>query len=209
MQRPMKQTKSTTVTRQDTPERLNDLRGVGSALVNGTGQAFEDIGTGIFEQLFNLPSADDGTFLPRREQKQEQTIENKPPAVNKMVNKIDIFSFRETSEKQQIEQYLQQIRELTTTIKKSGNAPMDQMRDIEKMTLENWTDKPGVYHIRFLEIIISLLKLINKKISNSNTWLDAMVSKKQKRGSAFLSRSKKMGTSYFLSEELKLTRNTG
>jgi hypothetical protein len=68
-------------------------------------------------------------------------------------------------------------------------------------------EKLGVYHVRFLEIILKILQSIKLKINESGTWLEAMRSKRAKRGSAFMANSKKKGTQYSMSQELTLTRS--
>ena len=45
------------------------------------------------------------------------------------------------------------------------------------------------------------------KTGESRTWMQALMSKKAKRGSAFAARSKKQGTAYSMSQELSNSRN--
>ena len=67
--------------------------------------------------------------------------------------------------------------------------------------------KPGVYHVRYLELLLSFLQGVKAKVGEAKTWLMAIQSKRAKRGSAFAVRSKKQGTQYSLSQELSTARN--
>jgi hypothetical protein len=68
-------------------------------------------------------------------------------------------------------------------------------------------EKPGIYHVRFLEIIVNVLRALRAKINESSTWMQALTSKKKKRGSLFAVRAKKKGTQYSLSQELSSARS--
>ena len=81
------------------------------------------------------------------------------------------------------------------------------MRDIEKFTMDTLTEKPGIYHVKFLEIVLQILRTMRMKTGESRTWMQALMSKKAKRGSAFAARSKKQGTAYSMSQELSNSRN--
>lgn len=109
--------------------------------------------------------------------------------------------------KKQIKELIELIRKEIEVIQKTNQAIISEIKDIANLTLNQQIEKPGIYHVRFLEIVFNLLKQIRAKIGDSKTWLTALLSKKKKRGSLFLSRSKKLGTQYSLSQELQLTRS--
>ncbi len=122
-----------------------------------------------------------------------------------------VFNFREHYEKESVQHEIQQlqqaIRQEIEAIKKSGTDLSHEVRQIDKLTVEDMPNKVGVYHVRFLEVMLSLLRSVREKIGDSKTWLQAMISRKQKRGSLFAVRSKKMGTQYSLSQELQSARS--
>lgn len=125
--------------------------------------------------------------------------------------KETVFNFREHYEREnvqrQIQELMQQIKLEIEEVKKADASLLQEVRDIEKMSVEALPAKAGIYHVRFLEILLSLLRTVRSKISESKTWLEAMMSKKKKRGSLFATRSKKMGTQYSLSQELQSARS--
>jgi hypothetical protein len=106
----------------------------------------------------------------------------------------------------QIDQLICEIRKEITAIKQSKKALMSEVENIEKVILQTSSEKPGVYHVRFLEILLSFLKVLRTKVGEAKTWLAAMMTKKKKRGSLFLALSNKKGTQYSLSSELQTAR---
>lgn len=121
------------------------------------------------------------------------------------------FSYQEHYEgvvvKDEIQKLIEQIREEIKLIKKADKTFLNQVKDIEKITIDSLPEKPGIYHVRFLETVLGMLRALRLKVGESKTWLDALKSKKAKRGSAFLVRSKKKGTQYSLSNELSSARS--
>ncbi len=67
--------------------------------------------------------------------------------------------------------------------------------------------KPGIYHVRFLEKIKQLLKIIREKLEDSKTWLKLATSKKKAKG--YWGMYKKKGTSFGLSGERVVSTQTG
>lgn len=125
--------------------------------------------------------------------------------------KETVFNFREHYEREnvqrQVQELMQQIKREIEEVKKADASLLQEVRDIEKMSVEALPAKAGIYHVRFLEILLSMLRTVRSKIGESKTWLEAMMSKKKKRGSLFATRSKKMGTQYSLSQELQSARS--
>ena len=111
--------------------------------------------------------------------------------------------------KKQVEKLMAEVRQEIKALKKANQSFEAKMKDIERIALQSIPKNPGIYHVRFFEIILKILKSMRAKIGESRTWLEALSSKKKKRGSLFAFRAKKKGTRYSLSEELKLTRQTG
>lgn len=108
---------------------------------------------------------------------------------------------------QEIQHLVEEIRREVKEIKARGEGLNAEVEQIEKVTLQSLPDKPGVYHIRYLEIVLSFLRGLKAKVGEARTWLMAMQSKKAKRGSAFAVNAKKKGTQYSLSQELSNARS--
>lgn len=137
-------------------------------------------------------------------------IESKKPS-SQQRQEFSIFNYQRYYEqevvKKEIKELVDQIRSEIELIKKADSSLLQEVKDIQKTTLESLPEKPGIYHIRFFEIILSILRSLRAKIGESKTWLQAMVTKKKKRGSLFVFRAKKKGTLYSLSQELQLARS--
>lgn len=166
---------------------------------------FADVGKGVFEQLL-------GQYETAQEKDAalEQQIEQQPPESQVRVEGGTLFNFRDVEEDRQmkeIKELIEQIRQEVKMIKKADNALMSEVSDIEKLTIDTLPEKPGIYHVRFLEVVLKVLELLRSKINESGTWMEALMSKKAKKGSAFAATSKKKGTQYSMSQELSNARS--
>jgi len=134
---------------------------------------------------------------------------NKPAAGQR--REFSIFSYQNYYEKEvvkkQIKELTEQVKKEISYLKKADTALAADIKDIERLALESLPEKPGIYHVRFLEIILRILRSLREKVGESRTWLSAMVSRKKKRGSLFAALSKKKGTQYSLSQELTNARS--
>ena len=169
-----------------------------------------------YESLKNSPTAG---FLDRvmgssydEDEAMEQLIAQQEKGADKPAKKeSSIFSYNEYHEREivrrQITEITDQIKKEVVALKNTESALMQEVKDIEKEVINPLPEKPGVYHIRFLELILNMVRTIRLKMGESRTWLDAMTSKRKKRGSLFAARSKKMGTQYSLSQELQTSRS--
>lgn len=121
-----------------------------------------------------------------------------------------LFSYNQYYEQEvvrrQIKELIELIRKEIQLIKQADKSLLAEVKDIEAISLNEIPAKPGIYHVRFFEILLRILRTVRAKIGESKTWLQAMISKKKKRGSLFAFLSKKKGTQYSLSQELQLTR---
>jgi hypothetical protein len=173
-----------------------------------TKNSFKKIGSDVFDQLFgrdkgNTPN--DEHLFQHESSKERKINRSFTPQFGK--ESVNVFSWREQEERkeiQQLKELIQMIKQEVELIKKQDSSLMSEVQDIEKLTLQSLPEKSSVYHIRFLEIILGFLKSLRAKIGESQTWLEALKSKKQKRGSAFKKLSQEKGTQYSLSQEFSV-----
>jgi len=168
-----------------------------------TVDSIKEIGTGLFDQLMSSES-----IVEQSPDYRQEVKEQKKSAMN--LERGTLFSFREQEEGRQIDeikQLIEAIRREVQGIKQADASLMQEVKDIEKLTIDSMPESLGIYHLRFLEIVLKILQSLRLKIGESNTWMQALVNKKAKRGSAFAVRSKKSGTQYSLSQEHQVTRN--
>ncbi len=128
---------------------------------------------------------------------------------------FDLSTHRETVEnprklaelKQEMTQLTDEIKGEVAQIRCLSQSLNSEAEEISKVTLQSLPEKPGVYHIRYLEILLSFLRGLRQKVGEARTWMSATQTKKAKRGSAFVVRSKKSGTQYSMSQELQTARS--
>lgn len=160
-------------------------------------------GAGIFDGIFGTSDyqpASENFGFPQAEHKQQ-------PARRE----FSLFKYQEYYEDTIVKRKIKELTELLTKeieyLKRADASMRAEVKEIEALTLQASPDKPGIYHVRFLEIVLQILRSLREKIGESRTWLQAMVSKKKKRGSLFSVRSKQKGTQYSLSQELQSARS--
>lgn len=187
---------------------LETLQDLGSGMVKKTASQFGDIGAGMLDQLLgNYDSWEEeekkNTSSHAKEQEQQK---------QKSKQEGNVFNFKDRYEKEivqnEIKQLLEQIRQEIRMIKNADKSLLHEVKDIEKLSLESMPEQTGVYHVRFLEFVLNILRSVRAKVNESRTWLEAMQTKRKKRGSLFASLSKKKGTQYSLSQELQASRST-
>lgn len=182
---------------------LETLRDLGSSTVKNTFDSVSSIGGGMLDQFFGGIEDDDENeaFNPK-------PLETKKPAGKKGVELFNYTQYSETTLiKQKIAELTDLIKKEIDYLKKDNSSLLNEVKDVEKLTLNDLPEKPGIYHIRFLEVVLNMIRQVRAKVGESKTWLEAMVSKKKKRGSLFAARSKKSGTQYSLSQELNSARS--
>jgi len=140
----------------------------------------------------------------------ERDFEAKKKPVSQR-KEFSVFNYQEYYErdliKKQIKDLVELIKREIEAIKKADASLLDEVKEMQKIVLETQLEKPGIYHVRFLETVLSLLQAVRARVGESKTWLNAMVSKRKKRGSAFAAISKKKGTQFSLSQELQSARS--
>lgn len=162
----------------------------------------------MFDQFFGT-----GAYADRDKNTFEhaQNPWGKEKQATKPKREFSLFKYQEYYEKElikkEIKELTEQIKKEIELLKKADASLLSDIKDIQKIGVEELPEKPGIYHIRFLEIILSILRNLRAKVGESRTWLAAMVSKRKKRGSLFGSLSKKKGTQYSLSQELQASRS--
>lgn len=116
---------------------------------------------------------------------------------------------REQEEQRQLDEV---YKELEQEIKKyeAQQQKMDEnIEKLKKLIIAERTNKykKGKYAFTVAEIGRMIMKTALISISESNNWLEAVTTKRKKRGSLFAARSKKQGTQYSMSQEISITRS--
>jgi len=168
-------------------------------------ESIRDIGGGMLDQFFGGNSQEDGDTGSEFNFNKE-TLKSKSKK-----QEIKVFNYQEYYEttliKKQIQELTEAIKKEIEMIKRADVSLINDIHNVEKLTINDLPEKPGIYHIRFLELVLGILRTLRAKVGESKTWLQALMSKKKKRGSLFAVRSKKQGTQYSMSQELSNSRS--
>lgn len=186
---------------------LESLREISSGMGKSTIDALQTMGSGMIDQLLGVTE----TSPKNPEEEQAQQLERAAKEKKSLKKEANLFNYQSHHEnvivRDQIRTLLEQIKQEVQYIKKADASLMNDVRDIEKFTMDTLSEKPGIYHVKFLEIVLQILRSVRAKVGESSTWMQALMSKKKKRGSLFAARSKKQGTAYSMSQELSNSRS--
>ena len=167
-------------------------------------ETLRDLGGNDFDQFFDNFDQEDNNEIGNFVKADEKNIK-------KDQKKFKLFDYQQYSEttliKKQISELTDLIKKEINLLKRDNSSLLNEVNDIENLTINALPEKPGIYHVRFLEIVLSMIKHIRAKVGESKTWMEAMITKKKKRGSLFAARSKNKGTQYSLSQELQSARS--
>lgn len=199
---------NTKIKSQNDPAKnpLESLRDLGTSTAKNTADAFNKIGGGMLDQFFGGQNDhEDDDF------KNEFNFKKEVGNAKTGKKEVKVFNYQEYYEntliKKQIAELTEAIKKEIEMIKKADASLISDVRDVENLTINSLPEKVGIYHIRFLELVLNILRTIRAKVGESKTWLNALMNKKKKRGSAFAVRSKKSGTQYSMSQELSNSRS--
>jgi hypothetical protein len=113
---------------------------------------------------------------------------------------VQLFSFRERQENMFVRD---EVRKLVQEIKREIMALERQQKgllsDAAKITLDHLPEKPGIYHVRFLEFVLRTIRDLRIKVTESANWFSMLMGKKKKMG--YHGMAKKHGTSFSMSSE--------
>ena len=185
---------------------LESLRDLGTSTVKNTVNSFGKIGGGMMDQFFGGADDHEDDDFGNEFNFKKEVAKSKSKK-----QEIKVFNYQEYYEstliKKQIQELTEAIKKEIEMIKRADASLLNEVRDVEKLTINDLPEKPGIYHIRFLELVLNILRTLRAKVGESKTWLQALMNKKKKRGSAFAARSKKQGTQYSMSQELSNSRS--
>ncbi|EKE03694.1 MAG: hypothetical protein ACD_20C00165G0003 [uncultured bacterium] len=204
----MTQTQNSKVKSQKYTEKnpLESLRDLGTSTAKNTADAFGKIGGGMLDQFFGGQDDHEDDNLGQEFNFKKETAKAKGKK-----QEFKVFNYQEYYEttliKKQIQELTEAIKKEIELIKKADASLINDVKDVENLTINGLPEKPGIYHIRFLELVLNILRTLRAKVGESKTWLQALMSKKKKRGSLFSVRSKKQGTQYSMSQELSNSRS--
>lgn len=215
---------SSRASRKDRQSSGNRLRDTAHSVASGMGDMLSNAATGVIDSVMGTTPSydyDDNQYYqgPDRGGVRIPTFEEHQLAEQK--RQLQFFQEQQRAmeavverRQKEDEKKVEEIKEmLKSEIQRFDKLQKQMSENIEKakklLLLEQKEVKKGLYHITMAEVLLMALRNAIVDISNSNNWLEALISRKKKRGSLFATRSKQQGTQYSLSQELSLARSTG
>ncbi len=119
-----------------------------------------------------------------------------------------LFSYEKTaSDKLVVEEtqvILSKLKEQIVLLEKSQK---NLAVEVTKVKVDQLPKKSGIYYIRFLEWLITVVRQLRMKVEDGRAWLSTFTTRKKKRG--YWKMYKKHGTTFGLSHERTLATQTG
>lgn len=151
----------------------------------------------MLSQLFGEKSTTSEYFAAKPE------IEKQPKTRETL-----LFSYEKSqSDKKVVEEtqvILSKLKEQIVLLEKSEKSLASE---VTKVKVEQLPKKTGVYYIRFLEWLMTVVKQLRMKVEDGRAWLATFTQRKKKRG--YWQMYKKHGTTFGLSHERTLATQTG
>src|SRR3990167_9393346 len=143
----MVQTNSTKVKTQKYTEKnpLESLRDLGTSTAKNTADAFGKIGGGMLDQFFGGNNQEDDD-LGSEFNFSKETFKSKSKK-----QEVKVFNYQEYYEttliKKQIQELTEAIKKEIEMIKRADASLLNDIRDVEKLAINDMPEKPGIYHI--------------------------------------------------------------
>lgn len=119
-----------------------------------------------------------------------------------------LYSFEKTSNDKKVvaetQVILSKLKEQIVLLEKSEKS---LTAEVTRVKVEQLPQKSGIYYIRFLEWLITVVRQLRMKVEDGRTWLATFTQRKKKRG--YWNMYKKHGTTFGLSHERTLATQTG
>ncbi len=116
----------------------------------------------------------------------------------------EVFNAKEKAIKEQIGQIMSQLK---VEVMRLQQQTAELTGEVKAITVETMPAKPGAYHLNYFEWVISMLRDLRKKVSESRMWLKMWSKKKQQKG--YWAMFKKHGTSFAMSDERAIASANG
>lgn len=121
--------------------------------------------------------------------------------------KAEILHFEEKATQETEHQTSSKIQEILVEIKNLSKSVKELEVEVKDVSMDTVPAKAGKYHETFFEYLLTVLKNARMRVENSSNWLQAITSKKAKKG--YWDNAKKHGTSYTLSADRVVAQQVG
>lgn len=124
-------------------------------------------------------------------------------------NETLLFSYSARHENHEMQKetqvLLSKLREQITVLESSEKS---LSRELTKVKVDHMPAKTGIYYIRYLEWLLTVVKDLHIKVNEGRAWL-AEFSKRKNKKMGYWKMYKKHGTTFGLSDERKLSTSSG
>jgi len=176
---------------------FEQLKNLGSSAVKSTVSEAGKIASGVPQNILKTQRGTEESMASDFAYNPERFIPKieKPKRVK--TPEMLLFSNQEREESLRIKREIVILEKRQKTV----------IAEASRISMQALPEKVGIYHIRFFEWVLALLRDLHKKVSESATWLSHLNSKRRKKG--YWGMFKKHGTSFGLSGERTVATQSG
>jgi hypothetical protein len=178
---------------EDHPEKLTSTQPKTVGIKKQLGGLFN------LEQIFHSSS-------------QEQDAQHPSPPERKSIirsNETLVFSYiqrkEDTNVQKETQVLLHKLKEQIVVLEKSEQS---LSAELSKVKVEQMPQKTGIYYLRYLEWLLTVVRQLQIKVSEGRAWLNEF-SNRQKKKMGYWKKYKKHGTTFGLSHERTVATQTG
>ncbi|OGK66327.1 hypothetical protein A2313_03515 [Candidatus Roizmanbacteria bacterium RIFOXYB2_FULL_41_10] len=176
-------------------EVKDSFESIGSDIMQDTRDSaksmFGDLNSQLFgghDNAFNHESFQSGFTQEKKEPKRIRRTEI-------------VFNYLEKQEQSRLNSEISNLmKEVKKEIEMLKLQDKALINDVSKLVVTDLPKDAGIYHLRFLEFIVKLLRSLRQKISEGRLWLQTTFDKKKQK--KFRQMAKSKGTKFSLSKEL-------
>lgn len=186
-------------------------------LSTGVVQDLSEVPAGIFDEALKQiglkeqkqPLSGEINLLTKEEKTSQKTEQKESADKARQLRAVqtqerEIYSAKQKQLEQQIGKVMQ---ELKAEVAKLQAQTSELTGEVKSITVESMPAKVGAYHLNYFEWVISMLRDLRKKVSESRHWLALWNQKKKQKG--YWAMFKKHGTSFAMSEERAIASANG
>ncbi len=192
---------------------VESFRGVGSSFIKSLkNDVMEGSVHDAWDQMVSAPGATEANKSGDLSAGEELSLEKLEKQVVQITDQgreyvKEVIRASEISTKNDSQETEVRMQEILIEIKSLTKSSKQLERKVAVEVIEQGIADPGVYHMNFLDRVLSSLRDVRETVEDSLAWFNALRSKKASRQYGAL--AKKKGTSFTLSSERVVATQTG
>lgn len=170
-----------------------------TAMAKGGEQTFQELMKQMWGSAYGDNRSKSENSHAQEDTKKHEKTEKRPHIEAGIDYAGEIIHAEKRVRSQETRELQQKIQEIMAELKKLAATSKELQSQFREVAVEQAPVNPGKYHENFMEWMLITIRTIRQRVEDSGQWLQAMSSKKDKKG--YWSMFKKHGTMFGMSGE--------